>query len=781
GAKGEDGASAYQIAVANGFEGTEAEWLESLDGGNSTAWVRGSLYLATTSTISTALNYYLGGDVNISKIISCIDNLGVIMLNNPIENDVTVSAIEYVTYNWSETSRKVGFKIPLASANNLREVRVDMTDISNLSVYGVEDSVLAISKTSELINDSNFVNSTEIDLKFDDFLESTNDANVLLNISKDDFSISSNDNFVGDFTYLALKSWERTGNKFTISSVDNPFGSLMRLYVNSLIGSATLNITVTASAPNSGTSAMSSQEASILAFGELDWQLSGGSDLSFQNASCYYFDYSNYTYNFSIPYNISTGSHFIDILYIEREDGIFLGERVIEISCDLVPDSVEIDTTPKKDSTNLVTSGGVYDSLDSLRNVPLFYFGSDTPTIPTDPVAELPDGWSLSNTITEESGVSQIVTTSTTLSMALYNEADSTYKFGDVFSIVSSGEGSSCCEMTQILDGDTSITLSDNTEYIFTTELEALSIDLPDDWGYCQARIKFATADSITTISISDDMMWSGGETPIIEANEQYELLISGNIVAIIGTGWALNNPEFIKMWNLRCNLAGQYNPISKKFELLNTTYSYDIDSKTFSTAIMELTQEEALDCWAQTAHLTPSAYALNRVTCKTNIPFAQARINRGGNDALDCHGASEGNTMSYIYFNPTTKNDTIYKQSGWHERSGISMFNTNAGGSVSSTVTEIIGILRMNFTSTQGTMHCGINCEKVWIYYTGTTGFTINSNCVNISRESMRFLFDNAAQTGDQTITIPQAVYDRLTEEDKEVAIDKGITLATN
>ena len=32
GADGADGQSAYEIAVANGFDGTEAEWLESLDG-----------------------------------------------------------------------------------------------------------------------------------------------------------------------------------------------------------------------------------------------------------------------------------------------------------------------------------------------------------------------------------------------------------------------------------------------------------------------------------------------------------------------------------------------------------------------------------------------------------------------------------------------------------------------------------------------------------------------------------------------------------------------------
>lgn len=34
---GQDGKSAYQVAVDNGFEGTEEEWLESLKGEDGTA------------------------------------------------------------------------------------------------------------------------------------------------------------------------------------------------------------------------------------------------------------------------------------------------------------------------------------------------------------------------------------------------------------------------------------------------------------------------------------------------------------------------------------------------------------------------------------------------------------------------------------------------------------------------------------------------------------------------------------------------------------------------
>ncbi|MFR9541399.1 MAG: hypothetical protein SNH27_05045 [Rikenellaceae bacterium] len=144
------------------FTDEEVEEIENNAAASNTAWIRGSLYLATTSTINTALNYCLGGDDNITKLIKCIDNLGVVVLNNARESDNYISAIEYVTYNWSETSRKVGFKIPLESDNNLREVRVDMTDTANLSVYGVVDSALSISKTSELTNDSDFATNSEV-------------------------------------------------------------------------------------------------------------------------------------------------------------------------------------------------------------------------------------------------------------------------------------------------------------------------------------------------------------------------------------------------------------------------------------------------------------------------------------------------------------------------------------------------------------------------------------------------------------------------------------------
>ncbi len=132
---------------------------ETTSSSGYTSWVRGSLYLATTSTVDSALNYYLGGDDNIVKLIGCIDNLGTVMLNNAMENDVYLSPIEYVTYNWSDTNRVVGFKIPLESANTIKEIVVDMTDTSALSVTSVTSSVLdsSVQTTSTIISNLNTI------------------------------------------------------------------------------------------------------------------------------------------------------------------------------------------------------------------------------------------------------------------------------------------------------------------------------------------------------------------------------------------------------------------------------------------------------------------------------------------------------------------------------------------------------------------------------------------------------------------------------------------------
>lgn len=81
GAPGTDGASAYQIALANGFVGTEAEWLASLSTGGtvvsyeytqsmpSDTWVIAypMLYKPTVTVIDSA-NSLVEGDVEYSTI-----------------------------------------------------------------------------------------------------------------------------------------------------------------------------------------------------------------------------------------------------------------------------------------------------------------------------------------------------------------------------------------------------------------------------------------------------------------------------------------------------------------------------------------------------------------------------------------------------------------------------------------------------------------------------------------------------------------------------------------
>ena len=54
----QDGKSAYQIAVDNGFEGTEAEWLESLKGSDGADGADGSDGADSTITVQDLFDAY---------------------------------------------------------------------------------------------------------------------------------------------------------------------------------------------------------------------------------------------------------------------------------------------------------------------------------------------------------------------------------------------------------------------------------------------------------------------------------------------------------------------------------------------------------------------------------------------------------------------------------------------------------------------------------------------------------------------------------------------------
>lgn len=110
---------------------------------NATAWVKGSLYLTTAESSTATVLDYLGGEDNIDKVIGCIDNKGVLMLNNIIETTPYLSPIEYVIYTWSESVKKIGVIFEMLSSNTKREIKVDLSDTAAPLVYGVVDGTLS--------------------------------------------------------------------------------------------------------------------------------------------------------------------------------------------------------------------------------------------------------------------------------------------------------------------------------------------------------------------------------------------------------------------------------------------------------------------------------------------------------------------------------------------------------------------------------------------------------------------------------------------------------------
>lgn len=66
GDNGADGASAYDVAVANGFQGTEQEWLDSLKGADGNTPVKGEDYWTASDVqeIQYYIDMQIGGAIN---------------------------------------------------------------------------------------------------------------------------------------------------------------------------------------------------------------------------------------------------------------------------------------------------------------------------------------------------------------------------------------------------------------------------------------------------------------------------------------------------------------------------------------------------------------------------------------------------------------------------------------------------------------------------------------------------------------------------------------------
>ena len=69
GIKGEDGKSAYQIAVENGFVGTEAEWIESLKGDDYilTDTDKSEIANIVINEVDSSIMAILGGDSDVTE------------------------------------------------------------------------------------------------------------------------------------------------------------------------------------------------------------------------------------------------------------------------------------------------------------------------------------------------------------------------------------------------------------------------------------------------------------------------------------------------------------------------------------------------------------------------------------------------------------------------------------------------------------------------------------------------------------------------------------------
>ena len=69
GIKGEDGKSAYQIAVENGFVGTEAEWIESLKGDDYilTDTDKSEIANIVINKVDSSIMSVLGVDENVTE------------------------------------------------------------------------------------------------------------------------------------------------------------------------------------------------------------------------------------------------------------------------------------------------------------------------------------------------------------------------------------------------------------------------------------------------------------------------------------------------------------------------------------------------------------------------------------------------------------------------------------------------------------------------------------------------------------------------------------------
>ena len=198
--KGKDGKSAYQIAVDNGFIGTEQEWLNSLKGEPGTTnyddlenkptklsdFTNDGVFV--TNTVNDLVNYYTKSETytktEINNLISSIPKFNILVVQDlPTENisNTTIYLIPsnseehdiykeyiYVNNNWELLGIQ---KVDLTDYYNKTEVnsllssKVDTNSLSTVATSGLYSDLSGKpTKLSDFTNDSGFINNAVNDL-----------------------------------------------------------------------------------------------------------------------------------------------------------------------------------------------------------------------------------------------------------------------------------------------------------------------------------------------------------------------------------------------------------------------------------------------------------------------------------------------------------------------------------------------------------------------------------------------------------------------------------------
>lgn len=163
GESGQDGLSAYEIALENGFQGTEQEWLSSLEGVNQNPTlidVTSTAYKGIQSTNGqSALEelYDLSiGDSNVDNVI----NLSISLLNNKIERLGIVPTTSNIELVISEYPTINGQKLLILQNDSLLDLSISLpTDnvVSGGITYSFKNIDTEITLEQELSCEVNFM------------------------------------------------------------------------------------------------------------------------------------------------------------------------------------------------------------------------------------------------------------------------------------------------------------------------------------------------------------------------------------------------------------------------------------------------------------------------------------------------------------------------------------------------------------------------------------------------------------------------------------------------